>query len=99
MAFVKREDSDDISSRLETLESQIELIGERLEAWMLDQDRIELEREEYRQSLEGKIRELENQIGNIPNHAAEDADTTIWNTIASLLQSHKDTENFVESRV
>lgn len=98
-SLVKKENPDDLEARIRTLENQIEFIGERLEAWVLDQDRQELERTEYRESLEGKLRELENQLGNIPEHVAEDADTTIWATIASLSQTNKESEKFADSKV
>lgn len=69
-------DSQEVNFRLEKLEAQIELIGERLEEWALDQKFKELHREEQQEDLQAFLTRLETQIGRIPPHAAEQLETS-----------------------
>ena len=59
-------DPNDVNVRLVKLEAQVELIGERLEEWALDNKFKELQGEDHNEDLRSFLLKIESQIGKIP---------------------------------
>lgn len=72
---------------MEKLERQIELLGERLEAYVLDRRLLDMENEEDMETVSTKLLDLEAFIGKPTEDIADDAETSIWATIATMIHN------------
>ena len=89
---------NELNYRIEKLENQIELLGERLEDWALDHEMKELQREQEKEDLVATLLKMQTQIGDAPVHIIEEAEPSIWANIATLVQKIKETGSFEASR-
>ena len=92
-------DSNELDFRIEKLENQIELIGERLEDWALEEKMKELQREQEKEELIVTLLKIQTQIGEVPTHIIEEAEPSMWSNIAMLMQTNKEANNFESSNM
>ena len=88
-ATVDGSDPSNVNNRLDRLEKQMEVLGDRLEAYSLDQRLKRMETIEELETLATKIIDLEAFVGKPSSDISDDAEPTVWATLGSLIHNTK----------